>query len=325
MPDSSLTPLLSIVVPVYNGQKFIAACLSSIQTSLENLTAEQLQTVEIIVCDNQSSDETLAIAQGWAFPCPYRVVQTPEHFENRTRNWHHGLSLALGTWMMMMHADDLFSQGGIGSLLDACAHPKARRAVLITGQYRTFTDETQPGALSPKWNFPSLIPGQQVLRNVLYLMCPFVPFTTMRRATYEKVGGLDSKYELVQDWDLWVRILGEGALLCWPKETGLWRIHGFSPYYANVFSEEHIQVAVDIKRIMPHLSKERAAESLECMKSKATIWQSQSETDRILAGHGLPGDTEFDAEAIHERYRKAAKIRFIKLRALGTINYLVEK
>lgn len=242
---------LSIVIPVYNGERFIADCLRSVGDGLGGLGERERQTVEIIVCDNYSTDRTVEIAGSIELGVPVRMVQPDRHRPNRTENWAYGLAQARGRWMMMLHADDRLAAGGVGRLVDACLSTRARTAVMIGGRHRVFTDSSAPGGLRPRWGVAALMRGRSLLARVLPLLCPFVPFTVMRRSAYEAVGGLDSRYELVQDWDLWIRLLGQGDFLYVAHEIGHWRCHEFSREYARRMATEQILVAVRIRETIP--------------------------------------------------------------------------
>ncbi|MGF1579469.1 MAG: glycosyltransferase [Gemmataceae bacterium] len=278
------TPQLSIAVPVYNGEKFLGKCLESIAQSVQSLNEDERASVEVIVCDNCSSDRSLEIAREARFDCVSRVVQTPEFYDNRTLNWRHALSQATGTWMMMLHADDLLAPQGFPALVSACKR-KANdpRVIMISGRVQYFSDTTPPGRAHPLWPLPSRLSGKGLRHNVLPLLCPFVPFTVMRRASYEQVGGLDAQYELVQDWDLWFRLLGLGDMYIFPQVFGLWRTHGFSEKYARIFAFEHAKLALRIRELVPDLDEQATLRCLRVQLAKARNWVSDLTAETLAA------------------------------------------
>lgn len=281
MQISNKQPLLSIAIPVYNGENFLEKCLNSVSMAIEKLDKTEQSLVEVILCDNCSSDRSLEIARNHKFDCTYHIIQTPEHYDNRTMNWRHALAQAEGTWMMMLHADDLMSVNGLGKLLDACKLQTNRSSVMIAGQIRTFSDTSSPSRLKPFWSYRSLLNGDKLRRQVLPIICPFVPFTVMRRSAYVEVGGLNISYELVQDWELWIRLLALGDLYFYPSEFGLWRTHGFSEKYAKIFAIEHIRLALDIKNLVPNLSVDQARTCLEIQLAKAKNWLPDLSADLL--------------------------------------------
>ncbi len=110
---------LSVVVPVYNGEKYLKECLDSIATAVLVVTPERRSELEVIICDNHSTDASGDIAAAARFACLNQIVRPGQHEDNRTRNWRAGLAAATGTWVMMLHADDLLAPGGLDALLEA--------------------------------------------------------------------------------------------------------------------------------------------------------------------------------------------------------------
>jgi glycosyl transferase family 2 len=326
-PGASGGPQLSVVLPVYNADRFLTDCLASVRASLAELDPQGCDALEVIVCDNRSTDRTLEIAHAEALDCSYRVLQPPEHFANRTLNWHHALSAARGAWMMMLHADDLMSPTALPALLESCRRQSNRRVVMISGRFRTFSDESEPGRPHPNWPLPALIPGEALRRRVLPFLCPFVPFTVMRRSAYEMVGGLNPRYELVQDWDLWFRLLAHGDLYYCPRELGLWRTHPFTEQYAGMFAREHVALASAVRELVPHLSAGAALAAMELQWAKAAQWLSDSALASLRA-KGEPAHQEWLSTSREQaghtlgRFKRQVAARLYWLRLTGTLRLL---
>lgn len=103
----------------------------------------------------------------------------------------------------MLHADDALVSNALTAWVDAIASPASSRAIMITGRHHTFVEDmTQLSRPRPAFPVASLLPSGGLSRAVLPLICPFMPFVLMRRDAYEGVGGLDSQFELTQDWRL---------------------------------------------------------------------------------------------------------------------------
>ncbi|TYQ26957.1 glycosyltransferase [Pseudanabaena sp. UWO311] len=279
MQISDKQPLLSIAIPVYNGENFLEKCLNSVSDAVAKLDKTEQNLVEVILCDNCSSDRSLEIARNHKFECAYQFIQTPEYYDNRTLNWRHALAQSQGNWMMMLHADDLMSVDGLGNLLAACKSQVNSSSVMIAGRIRTFSDTSSPSRLKPLWASRTMISGEELRKRVLPLICPFVPFTVMRRSAYIEVGGLNIAYELVQDWELWIRLLSLGDLYFYPSEFGLWRTHGFSEKYAKIFAVEHTLLSLDIRNLVPNLSSNQAQICMEIQLAKARNWLPDISTE----------------------------------------------
>lgn len=59
MSESTTTPLVSIGIPVYNGARLICQ-------ALDHLLAQTYTNLELVICDNASTDDTGAICQAYA-------------------------------------------------------------------------------------------------------------------------------------------------------------------------------------------------------------------------------------------------------------------
>jgi len=278
MSRPSDSPLLSIVLPVYNGEKYLATSLGSVVEAVELLAETERSRVEVVLCDNHSTDRTAELAEKYAPACEYRTVRPPVFEENRTRNWHYGLSQARAPWMMMLHADDMLTPAGLSRLMRMCERRLSSSAVLITGRHRDFSEGLPPSRLRPRWPLSSLARGRDVRREVLAYHCMFPPFTVMRRATYEAVGGLDARYELLQDWQLWIRLLNEGDLAFFTGEFGRWRTHGFSEKYATMMAREVLVLSDEMSSLIPDFPPAKLAKLRTMHQARA----------RILLPEGVP-------------------------------------
>jgi glycosyltransferase involved in cell wall biosynthesis len=319
MPGAS--PLLSITLPVYNGERYLATSLGSVSDAVAALPESRRREVEVVLCDDYSTDRTAELARRHAPPCAYRIIRPPEFFENRTRNWHHALSASQAPWMMMLHADDMLVPDGLPALLDACGRYLDRApVVLIAGRHRAFTNDGKAGRLQPAWRVQARIPGRILRRLVLPYHCPFVPFTVMRRSTYEEIGGLNDRYHLLQDWELWIRILDRGDLAFVPAELGWWRTHAVSDEYAMRMAGEMLILSREMARLIPevrprrwpwlrrvHLTKARAILP-DHIPSEAIAWSSESAA--------LPSPSE--ARATMRRVRWSIRLRLLRALLAGT-------
>ncbi len=91
--------LLSVVIPAFNEEKALPACLASVRSAIE---ACQLSSeCEVIVCDNNSTDRTAELAAAGGA----KVVFEPQNQISRARNA--GAAAAAGSWLLFIDADSL--------------------------------------------------------------------------------------------------------------------------------------------------------------------------------------------------------------------------
>jgi glycosyltransferase involved in cell wall biosynthesis len=97
-------PLLSVGLPVYNGLPYL-------EQALESLCQQDLEDVEIIVCDNASSDGTGDLVRELAVRDPrIRYVRNPLNLGS-SNNHNKAFSLARGRYFRWAASDDFVSAG----------------------------------------------------------------------------------------------------------------------------------------------------------------------------------------------------------------------
>lgn len=93
---------MSVGVPVYNEAKHIDSALTA-------LRAQDYRNIEIIVCDNASTDETLAICRRHAESDPRIRIEASEKNRGATANFRHAFEVAHGNYFMWAAGHDLWS------------------------------------------------------------------------------------------------------------------------------------------------------------------------------------------------------------------------
>jgi glycosyltransferase involved in cell wall biosynthesis len=93
-----MTAIVSVIIPAFNEEKLLATCIQRVRLACDSCN-EIAQAYEIIVCNNNSSDQTAAIAQ--KLGC--KVVFEPINQISRARNT--GANAATGEWFLFIDAD----------------------------------------------------------------------------------------------------------------------------------------------------------------------------------------------------------------------------
>ena len=89
--------LFSIIIPAYNESEILPQTLREIQSSVSSITP--LPDFEIIVCDNNSTDQTAEIAQELGA----KTIFEPINQISKARNT--GAGIAQGEWFLFIDAD----------------------------------------------------------------------------------------------------------------------------------------------------------------------------------------------------------------------------
>ncbi|MGI6244120.1 MAG: glycosyltransferase family 2 protein [Prevotella sp.] len=101
---------ISVVVPVYNGEKYIRECIDSI-------LAQTFQNFELILIDDESPDNCGAICDEYAVKDErVRVVHQKNQGINHTRR--NGVRKALGEWVVFVDNDDTLPKDALQRLYE---------------------------------------------------------------------------------------------------------------------------------------------------------------------------------------------------------------
>jgi glycosyltransferase involved in cell wall biosynthesis len=129
MSDDS--PMVSVVIPAYNEESQITRTLDAVATYLA--TIENRFRWEVIVVDDGSIDNTLAVAQSFAKDhANVRVAPHPANF-NLGQALRYGFSLSRGDYIVTLDADLSYSPDHIGRLLDTISTTEAK--IVIASPY----------------------------------------------------------------------------------------------------------------------------------------------------------------------------------------------
>ncbi|MBR4518792.1 MAG: glycosyltransferase [Victivallales bacterium] len=93
------TPMLSIVIPVYNTAE-------RLENLLESVWQQTFRDFEMILVDDGSTDDSLAICQKFQQRAPERIKVVSEGHHGACRAYNRGLELACGQWLAFCDSDD---------------------------------------------------------------------------------------------------------------------------------------------------------------------------------------------------------------------------
>ncbi len=209
-----MTGLLSVVMPTYNGERYLAPALESLLPQLD-------AGVELVVVDDGSTDGTVELVERLTRGTATRVLRP-----GRVGNWvaatNVGLREARGEWACFLHQDDLWLPGCLARLRGALATAPGALVVHDT----RFVDPA--GAPLGPWTCP--LPGGDVAPAAFVerlLIQNFVSINAgaFRRAVALEQGGLDERLWFSADWDLWLRLGASGPVRVLREALGAYRVH----------------------------------------------------------------------------------------------------
>lgn len=180
--------LISIIVPVYNGEKTIAACLQSIR---QQTVADH----EVIAVNDGSTDDTLKVLN--QFRDKIKIITQQNQGASAARN--RGAQAATAPFLIFWDADIQARPVMLERMHDALRqHPDCSYA------YSSFRFGVK--------TFKLFAFSAEKLRQM-----PYIHTTSLLRR--EHFPGFDERLKKFQDWDLWLTMLGQGHTGCLVDEV----------------------------------------------------------------------------------------------------------
>jgi glycosyltransferase involved in cell wall biosynthesis len=183
-------PLISLVLPVYNGARYLSAALDSI-------FAQRFADFELIAVDDCSTDATPAILADYAARHPNMRVLTNPANSKLPASLNNGFRAARGKWFSWTSDDNLLHPDTLEQLAaEATAGPDAD---ILYADFQVIDEHgalIRKEAVEPAGN---LIFGNSIGCCFLY-----------RREVDAALGGYDESLFGVEDYDFWLRAAAHG-------------------------------------------------------------------------------------------------------------------
>jgi glycosyltransferase involved in cell wall biosynthesis len=208
--------MISVVMPVFNGQRFLAQAVDS-------LLAQTFTDFEVVAVDDGSTDETPAILRSYArLDSRVRVVHGAHAGISAALN--RGIEASTHDWIARIDADDVASPERFGRQLAAAqAHPD----VVVWGSYAQHVDAAG-NVLGISKTGPTSIEEFKRLRAAGEDCYVIHPTSMLRKDVVLKAGGYDSRFNFCEDFELFDRMAEFGAVVALPEPLLQYRIHATS-------------------------------------------------------------------------------------------------
>ncbi len=214
-------PLISVVIPVYNGEK-------TIRETIESVLNQTYRDFELIVINDGSQDATVEIVESIQDP-RIKLLSYPNAGQAESRN--RGVSHAVGKFIAFLDADDLWTPDKLEAQLKALqANPQAA----VAYSWTNYIDESSQFLRQGSY----VSAAGDVFKNLLvvnFLENGSNPL--IRAQALAQVGGFDGSVTPAEDWDMWLRLATRYQFVAVPSPQILYRV-STSSSSANVFKLE---------------------------------------------------------------------------------------
>ncbi|MGI9146822.1 MAG: glycosyltransferase [Chloroflexota bacterium] len=193
-------PLVSVVMPVYNGERYLAE-------SLDSVLAQTYPNFEVLVMDDASTDGTWAIAEGYG--SRVRAHRQPTN-RGIYANANAGIDMARGEYIAFYHADDVYEPTIIESEVAVLEARPEIGAVFCKDLFIDAASQVYGRLeLPPELRGSSAVGYSDVLNALLTYKNAFLrcPSCLARASVYRSVGLYrQDEFRNTADLDMWLRI-----------------------------------------------------------------------------------------------------------------------
>ena len=209
-------PKVSLLVPVYNGEKFLAECLDSV-------FAQNFQDMEILIADDDSTDGSATLIQRYA--SEDRRIRWWKNKSNvgLAANFNCCLREAKGEYIKYVLQDDkLLSPAAIGRMVEMLNdHPAAS---LVGSATQILDEHSQVTKVRDPFK-PGILDGRQTILRCLEQgnLIGEPSIVMFRRA--QAARGFETHLPQLLDLDMWFHLLEQGQFAYIAEPLCAFRIH----------------------------------------------------------------------------------------------------
>lgn len=254
-------PLISVVIPVYNGEK-------TIRETIKSILNQTFADFELIIINDGSQDSTLKAISTFQDP-RIKVFSFLNAGLAASRN--RGISLASGDYISFIDADDLWTPDKLEAQIEAL---KANPEVAVAYSWTDYIDESgRFFRQGPHFTFS----GDVFARLLLSDFVGNGSNPLIRKEVFTKTGGFDESLNAVEDWDMWLRLAARYEFVAVPYPQILYRQ---SP---SSMSANPQKMEVASLRVIDRALAE-APESLQCLRRICIANRYKGLTWKTLTG-----------------------------------------
>lgn len=221
------TPLVSIIVITYNSAKFVLETLDSAK-------AQTYQNIELIISDDGSTDDTIAICQQWLTANAERFVRsellTVAKNTGIPANCNRGVRASKGEWVKLIAGDDQLRERCIEYNISYIQTKYDIKALQTVSRYYhdTFAEDSYFSSAPYDNNFFNVSAIQQY-KSLLNKNTIVAPSMILKKSCILEVGGFDEEFKLMEDITMWLTLTKSGINIhFYNAETVNYRVHRLS-------------------------------------------------------------------------------------------------
>jgi len=202
-------PRVSVVIPAYNASRTLRATVAS-------ALAQTMNDIEVLIVDDGSSDDTLAVARSLESD---KVSAMTQRNAGAAAARNTGIRAATGEYVAFLDADDLWLPHKLQRQLEHLErHPQSD--AVQCGSY--FVDDS----LRLLYVKHCTDTGNALMESLQFQNLPaFLSALIVKRTKLLAFGGFDTRLEILEEWDMALKASRHCAMRSVPDPLVLYRVH----------------------------------------------------------------------------------------------------
>lgn len=190
-------PLISVVVPVFNCEKYIRTCLDSVLD-------QTFQDYEIIIVDDGSTDNSQNICLKYVTKYPERVEYSYQANKGPAAARNCGIRLARGKYVSLLDADDYWDNRFLEIMLKELQSSESD--IVVCYNYRLEFEnncllkeeiEMTCAKIATSTDLYKEFLREDLIGGPARMLC--------KKAILDDIGGYDETFWIIDCWDIWIR------------------------------------------------------------------------------------------------------------------------
>jgi len=248
-------PLISIVIPLYNQDKYIGETLSSVLN-------QSYREIEVVVIDDGSTDNSAKVVQGYRDQRLRYFYQANSGLPAIARN--RGIKEAKGEWIAFVDHDDAWVPDKLGKQVNVMyKHPEVD---LICAKEIVWDGIKLGHSIPPyKYNPKSLNIFLDMIVSNRVMTCTVL----VKKAVLNLMGGFRENPDLlaVEDYDLWLRISKKHQIWFMDEVFSKYRIHSHNATGSRLNELLRLENYIN-KYVPPMISNDREKKQLRLAQQR---------------------------------------------------------
>lgn len=195
-------PLVSIIIPLYNGANYV-------EQAIQSALSQTYENVEIIIVNDGSTDGGASknICKKYA----EKIVYLEKDNGGCASALNHGILNAKGEFISWLSHDDLYDINKIERQISLYEDYSLNKQNTVISSVGRLIDSEGKEIQHPHRKNKGLYRSEQAFNYFLFKSCPNGCGLLIPKILFERIGFFDENFKFVLDWNLWVKFALRGV------------------------------------------------------------------------------------------------------------------